>query len=191
MARQLRLAGEEIGVLALLDTHANWGQDSWRDSIIKAYQRVAFHVKNAWMSGRTGIRGFAAEKMREASRRMLRRWEALSSQISYRLGWRKTEPVFLLEALYDRASEEYSPKPLDAHLILFKPKQSYAGKVDTFFGWQKHVQDITLIELPVYPAGMLIEPFVAQLATHIERQLTSAEDGLSPAAESNESKQWT
>ena len=143
------------------------------------------------MSGRTGIRGFAAEKMREASRRMLRRWEALSSQISYRLGWRKTEPVFLLEALYDRASEEYSPKPLDAHLILFKPKQSYAGKVDTFFGWQKHVQDITLIELPVYPAGMLIEPFVAQLATHIERQLTSAEDGLSPAAESNESKQWT
>lgn len=191
VARQLRLAGEEIGVLALLDTHANWGQDSWRDSIIKAYQRVAFHVKNAWMSGRTGIRGFAAEKMREASRRMLRRWEALSSQISYRLGWRKTEPVFLLEALYDRASEEYSPKPLDAHLILFKPKQSYAGKVDTFFGWQKHVQDITLIELPVYPAGMLIEPFVAQLATHIERQLTSAEDGLSPAAESNESKQWT
>jgi hypothetical protein len=40
------------------------------------------------------------------------------------------------------------------------------------------VQDITLIELPVYPAGMLIEPFVAQLASHIERQLSLAEDGL-------------
>jgi thioesterase domain-containing protein len=84
----------------------------------------------------------------------------------------------MLENLYDSASEEYLPKPLDIHLTLFKPKQSYAGYSDTFFGWQNYVQDITLIELPVYPAGMLIEPFVAQLASHIERQLSLAEDGL-------------
>lgn len=178
VARQLRAQGQEIGVLALLDTHANWAQESVRESLIRAYQRVAFHLKNAWMSGRSGIYGFVAEKFREGSRRLGRRWEVLSSHIGYRLGWRKTEPVFLLEGLYDRASEEYIPKSLDAHLILFKPKQSYAGKVDLFFGWQNYVQDITLIELPVYPAGMLIEPFVGELASHIERQLALAEDGL-------------
>lgn len=178
VARQLRAEGQEIGVLALLDTHANWAQETLRDSLIRAYQRVAFHLKNAWMSGRAGIAKFVAEKLREGSRRLNRRWEVLSSHIGYRLGWRKTEPVFLLEGLYDKASEEYVPRSLDAHLILFKPKQSYAGKVDMFFGWQNYVQDITLIELPVYPAGMLIEPFVGELASHIERLLALAEDGL-------------
>jgi amino acid adenylation domain-containing protein len=191
VARQLRLAGEEIGVLALFDTHAIWEQESLRDSIIRAYQRVAFHLKNAWMSGRTGISSFVAEKFREGARRMQRRWEVLSSHISYRLGWRKTEPVFLLEGLFDRASEAYIPKTLDVHLILFKPKQSYAGKVDAFFGWQNYAQDITLIELPVYPAGMLIEPFVGELAAHIERQLTLAEDGLITLRETTESKQFS
>jgi amino acid adenylation domain-containing protein len=191
VARQLRLEGEEIGVLALFDTHAIWEQESLSDSFIRAYQRVAFHLKNAWMSGRGGIGSFIAEKLREGSRRMQRRWEVFSSHIGYRLGWRKTEPVFLLEGLYDRASEAYTPKPLDAHLILFKPKQSYAGNVDAFFGWQNYAQDITLIELPVYPAGMLIEPFVGQLATHIERQLALAEDGLVTRRDTSASKQLT
>jgi len=178
IARQLNAAGEEIGVLALLDTHAKWQKDTLRLSVIRAYERIAFHLQNAWMSGRAGIGSFVTEKIREANRRLHRRWEALSSQIAYRFGWRKTEPIFMLENLYDSASEEYLPKPLDIHLTLFKPKQSYAGYSDTFFGWQNYVQDITLIELPVYPAGMLIEPFVAQLASHIERQLSLAEDGL-------------
>ena len=182
IARQLRSEGEEIGVLALLDTHANWSQESFSELAVRAYQRVAFHVKNAYMSGTTGIGKFVAEKLREASRRMNRRWEVLRSHIGYRLGWRNAEPVFLLEGIYDRASEAYIPKPLDVHLILFKPKQSYAGNVDKFFGWQRYAQDITLIELPVYPAGMLIEPFVANLASHIERQLTLSEDGLSLTA---------
>jgi amino acid adenylation domain-containing protein len=186
IARQLRNDGEEIGVLALLDTHANWSQESLSELAVRAYQRVAFHVKNAYMSGTKGISKFVAEKIREASRRMSRRWDVLRSHIGYRLGWRSVEPVFLLEGIYDRASEAYIPKPLDAHLILFKPKQSYAGNVDMFFGWQRYAQDITLIELPVYPAGMLIEPFVANLASHIERQLTLSEDGLSipPTVES-------
>jgi len=185
IARQLSESGEEIGVLALLDTHAKWQKDTFRDSLIRSYQRIAFHLQNAWMSGRAGIGSFVSEKIREASRRLHRRWEALSSQIAYRVGWRKTEPIFLLENLYDSASEEYLPKPLKVHLTLFKPKQSYAGYSDTFFGWQNYVQDITLIELPVYPAGMLIEPFVAHLASHIERQLSLAEDGLVPASDTS------
>jgi thioesterase domain-containing protein len=175
-----------------LDTHANWGQDSWQDSVIKAYQRVAFHVKNAWMSGRTGFRSFAAEKLREGNRRMLRRWEALSSQISFRLGWRKNRTCIYarstLRPRIGRIQPQASGCPTSSYLSQCKATQ---GKVDTFFGWQNYVRDITLIELPVYPAGMLIEPFVAQLATHIERQLTSAEDGLTPAPQSNASKQWT
>lgn len=178
VARQLRLAGEEIGVLALFDTHAIWEKETLPESFVHAYQRITFHIKNAWISGRSGISSYLSEKIREASRRLHRRWEAVTSQISYRFGFRKGEPIFLLERIYDRASEDYTPKSLDAHLVLFKPKQSYGGKVDTFFGWQNYVPNITLIELPVYPAGMLIEPFVAQLANHIERQLTLAEDGL-------------
>ncbi len=89
VARHLRDQGQEIGVLALLDTHANWAQESVRDSLIHAYQRVAFHLKNAWMYCRSGISSFVAEKLREGSRRLVRRWKVLSSHISYQFGWRE------------------------------------------------------------------------------------------------------
>jgi hypothetical protein len=71
--------------------------------------------------------------------------------------------------LNDRASWNYIPKPYPGKVIDFRPIKQYRvfSKPDLKFdhlaqGGQE------VITLPVYPAGMLIEPFVEQLAARLK-----------------------
>ena len=144
----------------------------------RTYQQVAFHVGNILISGPRGIGAFLTEKLSESYRRGARRMAVWASQITYRLKLRENQPLVMLENIYDQATEEYTPQPFDGRMSVFKPKKAYLGYEDSFLGWRDLVENITVIELPVYPAGMLLEPFVAELAEHLNRQLALA-DSLS------------
>ncbi|MCA9128639.1 MAG: hypothetical protein KDB22_16245, partial [Planctomycetales bacterium] len=175
MAQQLQRAGHAVGSLALFDTHGRWHQSSLAESLIASVQRVVFHMKNISLSGRSGVRMFLAAKLSEGRRRILRRIAASWSHGAYWCGLRKTAPVEVLDGIYDQATECYAAQPYTGRLTVFKPRQAYAGYQDPYMGWKELVSDLNMIQLPVYPAGMLLEPFVAELAQHMTRELDACE----------------
>jgi hypothetical protein len=131
---------------------------------------------------------FLRAKFSEMRRRLARHCAVRTSQVLYTLGLRDAEPLQLLEKINDQANDRFCPQPYSGRVTLFKPRKAYLGYEDPTLGWGNGlVRDIELIELPVYPAGMLIEPFVQELAAHLRRCLddanASTQAGLSPIAE--------
>lgn len=176
VAQQLVDIDEEVGVLALFDTHSRWFTASTAGWLYTGYQQIAFHAANVLKSGPRGVGAFLREKFREMSRRVSRRTAVTSSKLSHALGFRKSPPLILLEKVNDKASEEYVPQPYPGRLTVFKPCKAYLGYEDPSLGWGNGlVDDIDVIELPVFPAGMLLEPFVQELAHHLRRKLDEAE----------------
>ena len=65
----------------------------------------------------------------------------------------------------DQAAFNYQPKPYHGKIIQFLPIKEYAHHIGPDLGWDKLANDgLEIHQLPFYPAGMLTEPFVQQLA---------------------------
>ncbi|MCA9212304.1 MAG: amino acid adenylation domain-containing protein [Planctomycetales bacterium] len=175
VAQQLKAKGEEVGVLALFDTHSKWFTDKTLTWMYAGYQQVIFHTANVFKSGPRGVGAFITEKFHELRRRLARRFVVGKSVVAFKLGMRKQPPLVRLEAINDRASEEYTPRKYGGHLTVFKPCKAYLGYDDPTLGWGNGlVESVDVIELPVFPAGMLLEPFVQDLAAHLKRLLDDA-----------------
>ncbi|TWT93637.1 non-ribosomal peptide synthetase [Neorhodopirellula pilleata] len=178
VAQQLIADDEEVGLLALLDTHSRWFQSSIPARLYSGFQQIAFHGANVVMSGPRGVGAFLREKASQFTQRLGRRISVTRSKLGYAIGLRKETPLLLLERINDRASEEYIPQHYAGKLTVFKPCKAYLGYEDSSLGWGNGlVRDLEVIELPVFPAGMLIEPFVQELAIHLQRCL---DDSNSP-----------
>ena len=82
----------------------------------------------------------------------------------------------MLESVNDKASEEYTPQHYPGNLTVFKPCKAYLGYEDPTLGWGNGLaKNVEVVELPVFPAGMLLEPFVQELAGHLRRILDTSE----------------
>src|SRR5690606_19688375 len=64
----------------------------------------------------------------------------------------------------DRASVEYQPRPYPGKITHFRPMREYACHTGPALGWERLAAEVETHRVPAYPAGMLVEPFVAQLA---------------------------
>ncbi len=182
VAQQLVATGEQVAVLALFDTHSRWFQPSLRARWYAGVQQIAFHAANIFMSGPRGVGAFAKEKVSELKRRLGRRITVAASTLTYAIGTRKDPPLVMLERVNDRASRDYVPQYYSGKATVFKPCKAYRGYEDPSLGWGNGlVHDIEVIELPVFPAGMLIEPFVQELAQRLRRCLDDA-SAVAPAA---------
>lgn len=177
MARQLDDMGKEVGIVALLDTQRNWIVENPMIRLYQSIQNVGFHLGNLINAGIGGIRPFLSEKTREAWRRTKRRSTAFLSRIAYGCGFRKTEPLLAMEKINDRAADKYIPSPYSGRITIFKAKRAYAGYGDKQLGWGNGLAaGVDVEQLSVYPAGMLIEPFVAELAHRLRIKLDSVEN---------------
>ena len=78
----------------------------------------------------------------------------------------------------DRAAKNYVPKTYPGRIIHFRPIKEYA-KVDTPKArWEKIAAGgVETHRLPVYPAGMLLEPFVKILAEKLNDSLERLNHG--------------
>lgn len=177
VAQQLTQAGRAVGLVALFDTHSNWRQEEKGSRLL---QQLKFHAENLALAGVGRGFGFVGEKLQEANRRISRRIASRISQAAYYARLRSEPPIELLDQIYDRASEEYTAVPYSGRVVVFKPKQSYVGYEDKTLGWSGLVEDLQVVELPVYPAGMLVEPFVKTLADHMRTCLEEAAGSTLP-----------
>ena len=176
MARQLVRQGQTVAFLALLDTQRQWITNlkpyiKW----YQRYQQIAFHIRNFLQADMQGKRGFLLEKASEAGRRIKRRYDIARSEIAYALKLRVDKPLVLMEKINDNASIAYQPAPYPGRVTLFCPRTNYAGYNDPLYGWGNRLTaGVDVQQLSSYPAGMLVEPFVAELAEKMKACLENA-----------------
>jgi phthiocerol/phenolphthiocerol synthesis type-I polyketide synthase E len=170
MAQQLKKAGDEVALLAFFETY-NWDRienKSFFDDIYYYVQKFEFHLKNLIISDHKST--FFSEKAREAKNRAEMWFKHLKSNLIEKNHSNKKEKITLAQLWEnnDRAALDYKPKKYPGKITFFKPKKEYALNTGSGMDWKDIAQDgVEIHELPVYPAAMLVEPFVPMLATKL------------------------
>jgi hypothetical protein len=90
----------------------------------------------------------------------------------------KVQHLYKLWKNNDQAAKNYVPKTYPGRIIHFRPIREYA-KFDTPKArWEKiATEGVKTYRLPVYPAGMLVEPFVKVLAEKLKESLAELNYG--------------
>jgi phthiocerol/phenolphthiocerol synthesis type-I polyketide synthase E len=179
IAQQLQAQGEQVALLALFDT-LNWCKIpplSMTDKASIWFERIVFHVLNYMRLDGRGKQEFLSEKYRVLRNRIPVWRGTLASKIAGNSSAAKSKLVTLgkIWTGNDKASMDYVPKPYPGVLTDFRPIRQYTifQRPDVKFeelaqGGQK------IVQLPVYPAGMMVEPFVKLLADALKKTIDSA-----------------
>lgn len=182
VAQQLRREGEPVALLALFDT-MNWSLFPPASLLDKTYyhcQKFVFHAINLCQLDREGKSKFFIEKLRTLRSR-IPIWRAmLLSPVFANSRTARSESRILAEIWRnnDRACSNYVPKPYPGVVTDFRPLQQYRMFANPDAKWQQLAQEGQhIVTLPVYPAGMLVEPFVKHLTVALHRSIDEAMSG--------------
>lgn len=177
IAQQLVNAGEEVSMLAMIETynwlHAPSTNPSFWTNLGYNLQRVDFHFRNFWLLGYQDKKSFVRSKW-NALRVRTRVWRgSIASVISRKPRPKAKVNMSDLWRIHDELCEEYVPKPYPGKLIHFRPAKDYRchqGKeLEAVGGAEYH-------RMRSYPAGMMVSPFVEELARSMEAYLGNAEE---------------
>lgn len=178
-AQQLTSAGETVALLALLDT-MNWHKIplTFRSRSSHAIQQVLFHAASLLRLDFADKVKFFKEKL-DALRNRIPVWRGmLTSVFSNRDSEETPSPSVILGRIWqtnDRASWNYIPRPYPGAVTDIRPARQYRVFSKPGLKWERLAQGgQQVIVLPVYPATMLVEPFVAQLARSLRTCLDKA-----------------
>ncbi len=177
MARLLQKEEQTVGVVALLDTYnlsvarrINGGGGT----LAFLSQKLGFHLDNLKELGPKDLFGYLVEKLRMAD-------EAVRGKIAARLKSIKgavrvavDEPsaeVFIQEINHE-AGWRFVPQPFVGHITVFRPQKHYDSFPDPKMGWLDLVgHGLEIVELPINPHAMLIEPFASRLASELKKRI--------------------
>ena len=179
IARQIEAQGERVALLALFDT-TDWSKiplpTVW-DKTYYAFERLVFHAANFFRLGSGGKSQFLREKLQILQHR-IPVWRGMMLAKLTKSSRAQASEALVLARVWqanDRASWDYVPRSYPGSVTDFRPLRQYRffnrpdAKWDRLaLGGQK------VIVLPTYPAGMLVEPFVAHLAAALEKAIDDA-----------------
>ncbi len=167
MAQQLRKAGEQVRLLAMIDTLSP-----------VAARRKASHLKKLWLM-RHWTLDFALQW--PGRRRKGKLADAQYAQALERLARGEPLPPELVEFHLFRnfvaAQERYHPEPYDGAMVLFRAAQADtqylgAGKA---LGWEEHISgEIRVAQIAGSHFSMMAEPGVSQLIDALSSELRLA-----------------
>ena len=185
MARQLSLGGETVALVALLDTY-NVSQALQSSSGRILYQKVKFHFGNLSKLRPGEALKYVGEKFRLALDGELANLLNLHSDSPVEsTGGQQTRPIDAsIQAVNDAANLAYQPQPYLGRLTLFKTCVNYDAYPDPNLGWADlALGGLDVVELPVNPHAMLLQPYVQRLASEIRERLDAVErPAQAPAA---------
>ncbi len=179
MARQLQAQGERVALVAMLETYNTHGAPpiSRAAKVVHSLQNLWFHGANFCVAGSADRWKFLNEKSAVAMTRARIRLRALSRALT---PGDKTEtvsnyPHLLVTTVNHRAADQYVPEPYAGRVVIFRPKRSFQGRNDPSLGWGGTVPEgLAVCEIPIYPRGMLVEPFIQKLAQELSACLKEA-----------------
>jgi thioesterase domain-containing protein len=161
MARQLRAAGREVGLLALFDAVAR----------VPATQKIPGNIAHLRRLGVPGQLRFIARKLvglgREELAATLGALERLRAPLPHRLR--------AIEGINLRAIRDYTFVPYDGRLTLFRAMETTPGYEERDLGWTRFAAGgVDLHEVPGNHETLLREPHVRVLAHALTRCLADA-----------------
>lgn len=184
MAQQLRAAGEEVGIVILLDT-------PYPEEVkLTIADRIAIRTQDVRRKGAA----FFAEWVK---------WR-LEYEIRQRMKRREGEGLTgdqlhnqVIEAAFYRALSRYQGSRYEGHAMLLRPRLQVAyqlldgrelnadrGPVHDDNGWSPYIAELSILEVPGDHDSMVLEPNIRVLASHIRRALDGAQAfGFGVAAE--------
>ena len=172
VAQQLRQQGETVALLGLIETY------NWRDApsthptfwVNADYQRqrLLFHSYNFLLLPWQEKRQFIGSKCVALGRR-LGVWRAAVGSWFRRQKRQRDGLVNMAEIWrkHDDLAEAYLPARYLGRLVHFRPKQDYRCHRSTEY----EAEQVETHRLRVYPAGMMVRPFVAELASLLQREI--------------------
>lgn len=180
IGQQLQARGITDVTLFLLETY-NWRNmpiDSMAANLRYFSEKVYFHARNFVMLNGDGRRKFWREKTNVLKRRsrkwkgsLVNRFNSNGSQTKRKAGFDE-ELLARIWKTNDDAALVYNPMPYSGRVIHIKPQAEYDRHLGVGMGWESLTTHLESITLPVYPAGMLVAPFVTQLAAIIKERIT-------------------
>lgn len=172
MARQLRADGQEVGLLALLDSYPV-GHHTLSPSAApivertsRGYKRVSTHVANLSGLSLKGKLSYLAVKSQYAPVRIKSKiWRGI--YLSYqRLG--RDVPRYLrqVEQFNWLAARDFVPRVYDGRVTLFWASQDLRAKFDMIEGWQRlSPGGLEIHEIAGTHLDLIKEPYVHDVAT--------------------------
>ncbi len=176
MACLLRQQGEQVGLVALLDTY-NFGAIQRKDGQLSLFsskwQKIGFHLANIGRLGPRNLPAYFIEKFRMAVEAANDRFKQMRSSLSGTAA--KVGAEVLIQKINDDSIWLYKPQPYAGRLMVVRPQKNYDFMPDAKLGWGDLVGDrIDLIQLPVNPHAMLIRPCVSLLAHEMKLRLVAS-----------------
>jgi aspartate racemase len=178
MAHQLRAQGQEVGLLALLDTYPSGyarllrDQDLLRARLGRAASRTKAHLANLRsLSLRDQLR-YVIGKSKFAPRKMKSHlWRRVYSSFENR-GRPLPRALQDIKELNSLAVRAYVPKIYDGHVTLFWASQDLRASVDFVEGWRALAGGgIEVHEIPGSHLDIVKEPHVQELAKKLSECL--------------------
>ena len=173
MAQRLLNMGERVGLLAMLDTY-NFIKAEKVSFTKFMTEKFKFHLRNFTHLNPSEMFGYLKEKKRLAGDGG---WANIKTEmpgttLDDSFGRAESGIELTVQTINDHAGDIYIPKPYKGRLTLFKPQKNYSFYPDPKMGWGDLAKDLDIIELPVNPHAMLVEPYVRTLAKEIKNRIS-------------------
>jgi thioesterase domain-containing protein/acyl carrier protein len=180
IAQQLSAVGEQVGLVIMLDTY-NYSTVSLTKARLETplhfVQNLWFHIVNAASIPVREREQFVRQKLNiEWARLGVRLRHTASRLRAYNNAGQNEYPHLLIKRVNDQACVRYLPSPYHGRVSLIRPKGSFLGLGSPSLGWEGIIRNLEVHELPVYPKGMLVEPFCRTLAETLRKCLQRALD---------------
>jgi amino acid adenylation domain-containing protein len=167
-AQQLHDAGEEVALLALLDT-MNWRipLSAW-DKATMHIERLIFHAVALLNADRASRLNFLRGKLYDLKRR-IPVWEGtIQHRLKRGLSQKQSNSGIQARIWLNnhKAALGYLPKPYPGTVTDFRPSRQYRALNKSEMKWDRLAKGgQRVMVVPGYPAMMLLEPYVGELAT--------------------------
>ena len=176
VAQQLRSLGHEVSLVAMFETY-NWEklkEDSKIEDAIFFAQKLDFHARNILKLDWDGKKQFFGEKFAELQRRIQMKMGKQPEPTGAELDPVMQGAVDKLWKINDDAALDYIPMEYDGYTLQVRPIKGYRKYTHPGVNFETiNKTNMHYETLEVYPAGMMVEPFVEDLAkvvkTHIEK----------------------
>ncbi len=173
IARQLIEDGEQVAMLAMIETY-NWltapsTNPSALTQIGYGWQRFEFHVRNFFLLNWHDQKEFLSSKW-DAARRRLNVWRGSIASAFSRNKRRKPAALVNMSDIWlkhDQIAEKYVPRVYPGRILHFRPRRDYKCHLGT----EVEGIQVEYHRMTAYPAGMMVNPFVAELAASIRREM--------------------
>jgi thioesterase domain-containing protein len=175
MAQLFYAQGDEVPFLGMIESYNVRGYgytpDKFKD-IISGIQNIYYHISNTYHAG-TDRKGFIRDKYVTETKRIELKLRLISGRIHSLWNSSKTIefPHFQLSSINDAAYYAYVPSKFNGLISVYRPRTSFFRHNAVTCGWDAVSDKLEIYEISSRPRGMLVEPFVKELSSRLQKSL--------------------